>query len=137
METSKKKNKTQLKVVLGFGVAILIVSIGAVLNFSSLNKLTSALDLISKPDEKLVCTRQLQIELSEVESNMRAYTLTHEEKYLDLFKTITDSIHHEVARLKFLTNDNDAQFALADTISHFVAASVGGDCVDPHLRAPM
>ncbi len=125
METSRKKNKTQIKVVLGFGVAILIVSIGAVLNFSSLNRLTGALDVLSKPDEKLVCTRQLQIELSEVESNMRAYTLTHEEKYLDSFKIISDSIHHEVARLKFLTNDNDAQFALADTISHFVAAREG------------
>ena len=125
METNRKKNNTRLKVVLGFGMAILIVTIGAIFNFSSLNKLTGALKVLSKPDEKLVCTRQLQIELSEVESNMRAYTLTHNKKYLDSFKNISDSIHHEVARLKFLTNNNNLQFALADTISHFVAAREG------------
>jgi signal transduction histidine kinase len=120
MANGEKKSKLQLKVLLGFGVALIAVAIAAMINFTSLNRLLSAVETISQPDYKLICLKQLLTDLSDLEGDVRTYTLTHDEKYLDAYHGVADSIEQRIARLKNLTSDNDKQSVLTDSIERLV-----------------
>ncbi|HYV92815.1 MAG TPA: ATP-binding protein [Chitinophagales bacterium] len=111
----------RLKVLVGFGAVLLAVAFAGVINFISLNRLVASVKILSRPDEKLNCTRQLLDHLTNEEAYVRAYTLTQDENFLSAYHQLSDSVHSSVTELKLLTFENDEQSALADSIQRLVS----------------
>src|SRR5947207_63321 len=115
----------RLKVLIGFGAVLLAVALAGAINFISLNRLIASVKILSRPDEKFNYTRQLLVHLTNEESSVRAFALTHDDQYLDVYDQVSDSVHLAVTQLKMLTRENVEQLALTDSIQRLVAEREG------------
>ena len=120
MSEVQKKGGLRVKVLLGFSIALIILGIAAVINFTSLSTLNSAIKTISSPDPKLIVLKELLTGLSDEESSVRTFTLTHNEKYLAAYENASDSVHSHINRLRMLNYNDKLQESITDSIERLV-----------------
>ena len=115
----------RLKVLIGFGLVLLAVAFAGIINFISLNRMVASVKVLAQPDEKLIYIRRLMGHLSNEENSVRSYTLTQDDRYLNNYHQLADSVHSSLAQLKVATIGNNQQNALTDSIQQLVAEREG------------
>ena len=98
-EASGILSRIRLKVFIGFSVVLMAVIVAAIINFVSLNRMSTSLSVLSEPDEKINNVRVLLGHLSNEEVSARYYSLTGDSQYLSLYNRFTDSVHYRLAEL--------------------------------------
>lgn len=89
--------------ILAFAVASIIVTYRAVI------ELTRTKQSLSQPNKKLIFLNSILADIYEAESNIRTYTLTHDDEYINYYFSFLISIDSKVDSLLIYTKDNPGQ----------------------------
>jgi signal transduction histidine kinase/DNA-binding response OmpR family regulator len=108
------------KVYLGFGLVLAAAILAAIINISSLNKMSGAVADLSRRDEKGQAVRILLSHLANQETAVRAFSLSADSLYLEKFYQQTDSVRQRLKLLQFLTAPDSRQQSIVDSISQKV-----------------
>jgi len=99
------------KVLAGF-IIILAFAIAAIsITYDGFVELSRTKQSLSHPNKKLVTLNAVLADIYEAESNIRTYTLTHNEDYLNFYFTFLIKINDKVDSLLDFTKDNTSQRA--------------------------
>ncbi|MCC9135823.1 ATP-binding protein [Pontibacter silvestris] len=109
------------KVMLGFGLAFSIVVFGVYLTYSSFTQLLSSVEVLSRPNDKLVKLQHTLENMATAESSIRAYTLTSKEEHFKNYLGHLDTIKSQIDSLRLMMYNNSQELAQADSISSLLA----------------
>ncbi|HEY8401409.1 MAG TPA: ATP-binding protein, partial [Cytophagaceae bacterium] len=99
MSEVKLKSSTSTKIILGFGLAIIILVTAGIISYQSFQDLKRSLSYLSHPDTKLVKLNDLLSDLSLSENNIRSYFITNEKKYLDQYYQYSERLERNIDSL--------------------------------------
>lgn len=105
--------KQTICIVLG---TIIILSSIAVFTFNRLNFIINSVAELTKPDQELVFLKQFHTELSDAESAVKSYVLTHNKKQLIPFYTSVDLIHERMLGFEKICDGERNQHYLVDSM---------------------
>ncbi len=103
MDAKKFKSSIRTKILLGFGSAVIVALIAGIIIFQSFKDLTYSLNFLSKPDTKLVKLNDILADLSGIENNIRAYSVTKDSTYLDHYANYCKEVENDLDSLKKLS----------------------------------
>ncbi|GAL83893.1 hypothetical protein MYP_1121 [Sporocytophaga myxococcoides] len=103
MDAKKFKSSIRTKILLGFGSAVIVALIAGIIIFQSFKDLTYSLNFLSKPDTKLVKLNDILADLSGIENNIRAYSVTKDSTYLDHYDNYCKEVESDLDSLKKLS----------------------------------
>ncbi|MEN7548549.1 ATP-binding protein [Rapidithrix thailandica] len=125
-KTNNQVPDIKAKVRLGFGLALLIIVVAGYITISNFQKLSSSVELLSHPDQKLFMFNRVLTDISEAEGSARAFTLTSNQENLDMYYKYMDKISKTLDSLKSFTLDVDSQRVRLDSISTLMAEKKEG-----------
>jgi signal transduction histidine kinase/CheY-like chemotaxis protein/CHASE3 domain sensor protein len=105
MDAKKFKSSIRTKILLGFGSAVIVALIAGIIIFQSFKDLTYSLNFLSKPDTKLVRLNDILADLSGIENNIRAYSVTKDSTYLDHYANYCKEVENDLDTLKELSQE--------------------------------
>jgi len=103
MDAKKFKSSIRTKILLGFGSAVIVALIAGIIVFQSFKDLTYSLNFLSKPDTKLIKLNDILADLSGIENNIRAYSVTKDSTYLDHYANYCKEVENDLDSLKNLS----------------------------------
>jgi CHASE3 domain sensor protein len=109
------------KINLGFGLALLILSILGVVSYRSTMELIRATELRAHAHNVIEQLGNLLSDIESAETGQRGYIITGKESYLEPYTTATQVIDQEISVLRKLTMDNPNQQRRLDTLEPLVA----------------
>jgi methyl-accepting chemotaxis protein len=108
------------KLVLGFGIALLLLVVLGGVAYINTNALLDARRAARHTIEVQLQVGQLQIRLLDAETGQRGYLLTGEESYLQPYQTAIDNIERSLSEVVTMTQGNPEQQARLQTLSGLV-----------------
>jgi signal transduction histidine kinase/CheY-like chemotaxis protein len=96
----------QTKIAGIFAIVIALSAIAGVLIFQSINKLENVVDAVSKPNQHLNIMEQVMSELSQSESDLRAYSLSGNDQYLESYYRFLFQAGPQMDSLRKLSGTN-------------------------------
>lgn len=105
------------RVVLGFLISLLIIIFLGVLSFNNTRSFIKTSKMVSHTNEVLYCVKQIQALVFTIESEVRGFILTNHSSFLETHSSKIDSMALNLKKLYHLTNDNDSQQELLDSLS--------------------
>ena len=118
--SEKMRRFTGVKVVAVFAVSLLIVLSAYWITFKSLEGLVVIVRESSKPDLVLDKVKEINSDVINAESGVRAFALTQDEKYLEPYLKLTDSIDKKMIALRMITGDQGTKNSTIDSISFLI-----------------
>ncbi len=111
MDKSEKKQWLRIKpkVLFGFLIILGITFAASFVTYKGFMKLSETREILSEPRQKLIKLNSILADIYEAESNIRTYTLTHNEHYLTLYFSFLLNINEKVDTLLILAYDNPVQ----------------------------
>ncbi|HNS30830.1 MAG TPA: ATP-binding protein [Tenuifilaceae bacterium] len=111
IDASEKKQRLRIKpkVLFGFLIILSIAFAASFVTYKGFTKLSSTQEILSEPRQKLIKLNNILADIYEAESNIRTYTLTHDEHYLTLYFSLLININEKVDSLLILSYDNPVQ----------------------------
>ncbi|WP_028981348.1 ATP-binding protein [Sporocytophaga myxococcoides] len=103
MDAKKFKSSIRTKILLGFGSAVIVALIAGITVFQSFKDLTYSLNFLSKPDTKIIKLNDILADLSGIENNIRAYSVTKDSTYLDHYSNYCKEVENDLDSLKNLS----------------------------------
>ncbi|MHC1703725.1 MAG: ATP-binding protein [Tenuifilaceae bacterium] len=108
------------KVLAGF-IIILAFAIAAIsITYDGFVELSRTKQSLSHPNKKLITLNAVLADIYEAESNIRTYTLTHNEDFLNIYFSFLIKINNKVDSLLVLTKDNSGQKAKIKVIKQLL-----------------
>jgi len=108
------------KVLAGF-IIILAFAIAAIsITYDGFVELSRTKQSLSHPNKKLITLNAVLADIYEAESNIRTYTLTHNEDFLNFYFSFLLKINNKVDSLLVLTKDNSGQKAKIKVIKQLL-----------------
>ncbi len=124
MEGSSLHTGTKLKVFIGFAFAIMSIVFAAWITYRSYNELLSAVEELSRPDTRANQLGNILTEVTESESNIRAYALTKEAKYLKTYKRLIADVNARLDTLMTINAINGRQADQMDSLSNLLIGKI-------------
>jgi methyl-accepting chemotaxis protein len=110
-----------IKILLGFGMALLIlVIVGGVSYHNTLNLIENT-NTRSQTYQVLASLKSIIAELTNAETGQRGYVLTGRDSYLEPFRKAAKDVETAITELRDLTADNPKQQEILEKIRPFVA----------------
>jgi methyl-accepting chemotaxis protein len=108
------KMKIGPRILLGFGLALLISGIVSVISYRSTNELLEVADWVTHTHKVLEGIAEVRSTVKDAETSQRGYIITGENRYLEPYQLAVRVVDRQIQDLKDLTADNrDQQRRLA------------------------
>lgn len=114
-------DSSQKRVVVGFVIAILVLSVLTLSSYRSIYLLISTRNWVTHTQEVLRRLNRLQADVAEAESNTRGYAITGDRLYLEHYAATADSAAATEKLIRQLTSDNAAQQRRLDALEPTIA----------------
>jgi len=108
------------KVLAGFAIVIAFAITSISITYNSFIELSRTKQSLSHPNRKLLMLNSALADIYEAESNIRAYNLTRNENYLNIYFSFLLKINDKVDTLLYLTNDSPSQKVKIETIKQLL-----------------
>lgn len=99
------------KVLAGFIIIVAFAIASISITYDGFVELSRTKQSLSEPNKKLVTLNAVLADIYEAESNIRTYTLTHNEDYINFYFKFLLKINDKVDSLLLFTKDNSGQRA--------------------------
>ncbi len=123
---TKGFSSTKSKVILAFSLLAVGLLTAIYFSISSFNQLSSSVETLAKPNMKSVKLNQLLTDISEAESQIRAYTLSQERPYLLNYEKSMQEVYRKLDTLQVLTSYQPWQRKRIDSISLLMQQKISG-----------
>ena len=117
---------TKFKVITAFGFLAIGLITAIYFSVSSFNQISVSVETLARPNPKSAKLNQLLTDVSEAESQIRAYTLTQEKPYLVNYENSLNRVFNKLDTLRFLTTRQPAQRRRIDSISLLMQQKIKG-----------
>ncbi len=104
------------KLMLSFGVVLLVVLVSTLFSFSSMQKMQTAIELNDQTNEVVVAMNLLAEDILHIESGQRGFVITGQESFLAPYLKGKADMQAELSHLKDLIRDSPEQTALIKDI---------------------
>lgn len=113
------KGESQIKTKLLLSYAVILVLISSILffTFGSFRQLTQSSDALAQPNARIGLLHDMISSIYQAESNIRSYTLTQQETYLDAYFEELSTINGMVDSLYQLADDDPHFLQTIDSIN--------------------
>lgn len=108
------------KVLAGFAIIIAFAIAAISITYNSFIELSRTKQSLSHPNKKLITLNSALADIYEAESNIRAYNLTRNEDYLNVYFSFLIKINDKVDTLIRLTKDSQSQKLKIKTIKQLL-----------------
>jgi signal transduction histidine kinase/CheY-like chemotaxis protein/HPt (histidine-containing phosphotransfer) domain-containing protein len=108
---------TSLKVIVVFAITLLIITSAYWITSRSLEDLMEIVRESSSPDSVLIKVKEINSDITGAESGVRAFALTQDERYLDPYLHLANSIQQKLDTLRALTSNKPYEVSAIDSIS--------------------
>lgn len=108
------------KVLAGFAIVIAFAITSISITYNSFIELSRTKQSLSHPNRKLLMLNSALADIYEAESNIRAYNLTRNENYLNIYFSFLLKINDKVDTLLNLTSDSPSQKVKIETIKQLL-----------------
>ncbi|HZX15211.1 MAG TPA: CHASE3 domain-containing protein, partial [Thermodesulfobacteriota bacterium] len=109
------------KISLGFGLALLVLSIISVFSYLSITEFIKTNDMQQNIDDVSKNLERVFSQLKDVESSQRGYVITGQESYMEPYKVAIVSIDQGIKNLRELTADNPNQRRRLNTLESMIS----------------
>lgn len=123
---TKGFSSTKGKVILAFSLLAVGLLTAIYFSISSFNQLSTSVETLAKPNLKSVKLNQLLTDISEAESQIRAYTLTQEQPYLLNYEKSMNEVYRKLDTLQVLTSYQPWQRKRIDSITLLMQQKITG-----------
>jgi PAS domain S-box-containing protein len=111
IETLRQKHSLRNLIVIGFGLLIAVLIAGAMLGYSSAQRLADNVQSVSHSHAVIGELEELLSTLKDAETGQRGFLLTEDERYLQPYDEALKRVQTGIARLQELTSDDAEQQA--------------------------
>lgn len=109
VESIRRKHNLRDVAVLGFGLTLAVLLVGAMLGFVELRRLSEKEREVAHTHEVMGQLETVLSTLTDAETRQRGYLLVQDEKYLQPYEAALHRVAATVAQLEALTSDNPEQ----------------------------
>jgi methyl-accepting chemotaxis protein len=111
-----------VKILFGFGLALLILAIVGAMSYHSTGLLITNDEWVAHSHRVVETLESVIAQITNAETGQRGYLLTGQERYLEPYHTSTGAIDAKIAELGSLTLDNTSQQHRLDLLKPLVTA---------------
>lgn len=119
-----KNANLRTKVILGFAMVITAVVLAGLISYTSYKDLLASVTNPSSAEYKLKKLNQVLVDVSEAETNIRAYTITGEPANLQSYLDFADSIGENIDSLKLIPPIDETQNVRIDSLRELLDEKV-------------
>lgn len=123
---TKGVSSTKGKVIAAFSLLAIGLITAIYFSISSFNQVSASVETLAKPNQKSVKLNQLLTDISEAESQIRAYTLTQEQPFLLNYEKSMNEVYQKLDTLRILTSYQPWQRKRIDSISVLMEQKING-----------
>ena len=117
---SENRSSIKIKVVLGYIFIFLAIIASLFIAYQSYNKLLNSVVSLSKPDAEIARMNRILTSLSEAENQIRIYSLTKKELYLELYAENVFDIQNDLDSLRRFNPDGSVSNLLIDSMNYLL-----------------
>jgi len=118
------KVKIGTRILLGFGLALIVSGIVSVISYRSTTEFVSLADLVTHSHKILEGIVETGSTLKDAETASRGYIITGEESYLEPYEGAAATVDREIESLKELTADDPNEQKRVATLQSLVASKL-------------
>lgn len=119
-------SSTKSKVIVAFSLLAVGLLTAIYFSINSFNEISASVETLARPNQKSVKLNQLLTDISEAESQIRAYTLTQEQPYLLNYEESMNEVYEKLDTLRVLTSYQPWQKKRIDSISLLMDQKING-----------
>ncbi|TVQ87619.1 MAG: response regulator [Bacteroidetes bacterium] len=120
----RNEKSIETKVFVGLGLLVVLVVFVAFITFRSFNNLTRSADRLAAPNQNIEMLHDIIFSIYQAESNIRKYTLTQDEDFLNLYFIELEKIDSRVDSLYRLSVSDPYFSTKLDSINLLLNAKV-------------
>ena len=124
--SAKEFSSTKIKVIAAFSLLALGLMTAIYFSVNSFNQISASVETLAQPNQKSMHLNQLLTDISEAESQIRAYSLTHEKPYLVNYESQLNRVFGKLDTLKALTAYQPKQRKRIDSIGLLMEQKISG-----------
>lgn len=113
-----------VRILLGYGLALLILTMVGVVSYRSTTALIDNAEWVAHSHRVLESLENVVVQVTNAETGQRGYVLTGRDQYLEPFRIATRTIDTKLAELRSMTSDNANQQHHIDVLVPLVAAKL-------------
>ncbi len=102
----------EIRVITGILLSLIFIVVIASLAYNTLSGIVQQISESVRPDAKLLLAKEINSDLSDAESSVKSYTITHDDLYLQPFYNSISSIDNKLSKLKMLTEKDSGYSSL-------------------------
>ena len=118
----KNNPNIKAKIIIGYSLSIIIIIASGFITYHSFTRLLNSVEVLSKPDRKLIRLNHMITDISETERNLRSYILSDNKEHLESYEAKLDSIKLNLNILKSESADEPGQLIKLDSIGILLKA---------------
>lgn len=115
----------QRKVMRGFGAAVLLLALIAVLSYRHIRQSVATADRVTRTHQVVAGLEELSADVLQTETASRGYLITGQERYLEPYHVALQSIPQRIRALRELTADTPSQQLRLNELEQLVNDKVG------------
>jgi signal transduction histidine kinase len=108
------------RIVIGFGLALGVITLLAVYSFLSIQRLINTAQLLSHGSRVINNAEQLLVIITDMETGQRGYIITGDSSYLAPYEAGVDKLEHHLAQLDSITKEYPDQNNRIDTLTDLI-----------------
>lgn len=124
--SAKEFSSVKIKVIAAFSLLALGLMTAIYFSVNSFNQISASVEILAQPDQKSMHLNQLLTDVSEAESQIRAYSLTQEKQYLDNYENQLTHVFGKLDTLRTLTAYQPWQRKRIDSIGLLMQQKIAG-----------
>ena len=124
--SAKEFSSVKIKVIAAFSLLALGLMTAIYFSVNSFNQISASVEILAQPDQKSMHLNQLLTDVSEAESQIRAYSLTHEKQYLRNYEKQLSQVFGKLDTLRTLTAYQPRQRKRIDSIGLLMQEKIAG-----------
>lgn len=118
----KNNPNIKAKIIIGYSLSLIIIIASGFITYHSFTRLLNSVEVLSKPDRKLIRLNHMITDISETERNLRSYILSDDKEHLDSYEVKLDSIKLNLQILKSESAEEPDQLVKLDSIGILLKA---------------
>ncbi len=124
--STKEYSSTKTKVIIAFSLLAMGLITAIYYSINSFNQISASVEILAQPNKKSTLLNQLLTDISEAESQIRAYTLSQEDPYLKNYESTLNRVFAKLDTLKTLTAYQPWQRRRIDSIGLLMEQKING-----------
>jgi PAS domain S-box-containing protein len=124
LDEIRRTHSTRSLTAVGFVLALLVLVIGGVFGFVSVEQLVEDERLVAQSHQMILELETLLSTLKDAETGQRGYLLTQDETYLEPYAAAVAQVRKQIALLKSLSSQDSGRESQIDALEPKVAAKI-------------